>query len=201
MKKRILSIVTLCCALVFALSLAACGGSSSSSENATTKSGSDQSSTESSTSSEEQSAKDSTPTASVGNTTFFFNNQKQFFDVSYNYPNELELEEDTSHPRDLLRYRVEGYDPVAFGVVVGLVKGMTPDRWISEEKHMDMTEEEINGVTWFVGTKTKDDGSKNTMYACKVGDDTYTVSFATDYANEFDFTDFAKVFMGEMKVQ
>ncbi len=145
-----------------------------------------------------------TASVRIGDVTFEFTQEGEYFDLVYRYPKELDLEKDESHPRDLLRYHVEGYDPVAFGIVISRRKGYTPEEVILDVMKYDdpvVATEERNGIAWAVGTREYGDNSRNTIYCCAAGEYSYTVSFATDFRDTFDFTEFAEAFVQSIEVK
>lgn len=177
MKKTIAVIL----AVLMMLSLAACGGGSSGSETQSSKGAS----------------------AKAGDVTFDFNQDGQFLDLKYKYPDTMELEKDESHPRDMLRYHADGYDPAAFSVVISRREGWTPEEVVKELLSSDdavITSEEINGVTYTVGTLTTGSGTKVILYSRAAGDDAYSMSFPTDYPDDFDLAEFARVFVANTSI-
>ena len=139
--------------------------------------------------------------AHIGDVAFSLSNEQSYYDVSYRYPDEFELEirEDDDPVRHILRYRVDGYDPTAVGIVVSRASGYTPEERLAEMAFIgDVTTEEINGATWAIGTAA--DASKRNVivYACAAAEYTYTFSFSTDYPADFDFADFAAAFAREV---
>ena len=149
---------------------------------------------------EEGTSETAAATASIGDVTFSFTNEQAFYDISYMYPDEFELEikEDDGRIRHLHRYHADGYDPSAVGLVVSRAKGFGTARERLEDISWvhAITDEEINGVTWAVGT-----GDGLIIYVFAKGDYVYTFSFSSDYPADFDFADFARAFAGEVKTE
>ena len=136
--------------------------------------------------------------ANIGDVTFAFTNQGEYYDVTYRYPAEFELEvkEDSDRVRHALRYNVEGYEPPAVGLVISRSNDFsTPEERLADISWTDdIVTEEINGTSWAIGTQTDTSEDRLIIYACAVGEYIYTFSFSSDYPADFDFTDFARVF-------
>lgn len=139
----------------------------------------------------------------IGDTEFVLTNTQEYYDFSYRYPNEFELEikEDSDRIRHVLRYHVEGYDPTAVGLVISRTnRYATPEERLRDCAFLDVfTAEDINGVTWSIGSQTDTSEDSVTVYACAAGEYIYTFSFSTDYPADFDYAEFAKAFVGEVK--
>lgn len=212
--KRCLSIV-LAAALV--VSLAGCGnGTATVKEGAASGSGLAAASTGEADGSGAASAASAAPespepeaavtTARMGDTDFAFSKEEAYYDVSYRYPEEFELEvnEETGHPRHLLRYHAEGYDPEALKIVITRTEGFTPEERLKDLYFSDVTTEEIGGVQWAIGVFNRDEEDSNEQiitYSCAKDDYAYTFSFLTDYPGDFDATEFARAFAGEVTIQ
>ena len=144
-------------------------------------------------------------TASIGDVTFSFTNEQEFFDVCYKYPDEFELEinEEPDRVRHLVRYHVEGFEPTAVGLVVARNNYYaTPEERLKDVAFLDTFDsEEINGVTWAIGSKSDTSNGSVIIYACAAGGYVYTFSFSSDYPDDFDYAEFARTFAGEVTIQ
>ena len=136
--------------------------------------------------------------ANIGDVTFAFTNQGEYYDVTYMYPAEFELEvkEDSDRVRHALRYNVEGYEPPSVGLVISRSNDFSsPEERLADISWTDdIVTEEINGTSWAIGTQTDVSEDRLIIYACAVGEYIYTFSFSSDYPADFDFTDFARAF-------
>ena len=136
------------------------------------------------------------PTAAIGEAEFSFTNEQVYFDLAYLYPDgfDLEIKEEPDRVRYLHRYYKEGYEKPALGLVVSRSNVYaTPEERLTDVSFIDeVTTEEINGVSWAVGTKSD---SSVTIFACSAGEYVYTFSFSTDYPEDFDYRAFARVFI------
>ena len=143
-------------------------------------------------------------TAAMGKTTFAFTNEQEFYDLTYKYPDqfELEIKEETDRTRHLLRYHLEGYDPSAVGLVVARNKNYsTAEERLKDVAFLDeFSSEEINGISWDLGWSKDQSENRVLIYATKVGEYIYTFSFSTDYPKDFDFTELAASWIGEITV-
>ena len=139
-------------------------------------------------------------TAAIGDVTFAFVNEGEYYEFSYLYPAEFELEikEDTDRVRHALRYYQDPFDKTAVGVVIARNNSYaTPEERVESPAFIDKTwTEEINGVPWAVGAA---DDNSVIMYACAGDGYIYTFSFSTEYEGIFDFADFAKTFVSLIK--
>lgn len=141
-----------------------------------------------------------TVTASVGDVTFAFVNEGEYYEFSYLYPAEFELEikEDTDRVRHALRYYEDPFDKTAVGVVIARNNSYaTPEERVKSPAFIDKTwTEEISGVPWAVGAA---DDNSVIIYACAGDGYIYTFSFSTEYEDIFDYADFAKTFVSLIK--
>ena len=141
--------------------------------------------------------------ANIGDVTFSFTNEQEYFDVFYMYPDEFELEikEDGNRVRHILRYYVEGYEKPAVGLVISRTNEYTPEERLADIAFIDeITTEEINGVSWVIGTDTDPSTSSVIIYVRAAGEYTYTFSFSSEYPAEFDYADFARVFAEKVTI-
>ncbi|MER1994282.1 MAG: PDZ domain-containing protein [Eubacteriales bacterium] len=126
--------------------------------------------------------------------------ERTFYNLVYQYPEGMNFEaESESEKRHILRYHVDGFDPAAFGIIVSRRKGISSERWLADEIHIDISKTEINGVTWLFG-ETYSGDTKAIIYACDVGDYCYSVSFNSQHSDTFDFADFAWAFIRKIAV-
>lgn len=138
--------------------------------------------------------------ASIGDVTFAFTNQGEFHDLTYQYPDAMELDKDEENDRDLINYYAEDYDPFAFGVQVTRMQGNSIEEVLEGLLRLetDTAVEEYNGISWTVGTVEVDNDEGNitrkTVYVSIIGDYEYVLLFQSPCANIYDFADFAKVF-------
>lgn len=135
------------------------------------------------------------PTAAIGDAEFSFTNEQVYFDLAFLYPDGLdtEIKEEPDRVRYLYRYYVEGYEKPAVGLVVSRTKAYaTPEDRLTDIAFInEVTAEEINGVSWAVGIQSD---YSVIIYARAAGEYVYTFSFSTDYPEDFDFREFARVF-------
>lgn len=149
------------------------------------------------------SSKEASPSATIGGEEFVFDQQGEFYGLTYKFPDKMEREIDESHPRDILRYLNDSYQPSAFGVVISRTKGSTGEKRAGEllKDSNAVSKEEINGITWFTGTYTNSSGTTAHIYGCTKDDYAYTVSFSTDFPDDFELTGFAKVFIENVTME
>lgn len=140
--------------------------------------------------------------ARIGNDELAFINRQDYYDLSYKYPGEFELEikEDSDRTRHVLSYFSEGYEKPAVKLVISRTNEYTPETRLTDVSFIDqITAEEINGVPWRVGTQTDTSNGSVTIYVCGAGEYTYTFTFSSDYPADFDFSAFAEAFIREVK--
>lgn len=143
--------------------------------------------------------KDTSASATVGGEEFVFDQKGEFYGLAYKYPGKMELEkeDEEGHPRDIIRYRNDNYESSAFGVIVSRTKGSTGEKRAGEllKDSNAVSQEEINGITWYTGTYTNSSGATAHIYGCTKDEYAYTISVSTDYSDDFDLSGFAKVFV------
>ena len=144
-------------------------------------------------------------TAAIGDVTFSFTNEQEYYDVVYRHPDEFELEikEDTDRVRHILCYHVEGFEPCAVKLVVSWTKNYaTPEERLKDVIFIDqVVTEEINGVSWAIGTKTRPSNTSVIIYSCAAGGYVYTFSFSSDHPDAFDYAEFAQVFAKNVTIR
>lgn len=133
--------------------------------------------------------------SSIGDISLTFSRENTYYDLAYQYPEEMAFEEETGEKvRHCIRYYADGFDPSAFGIVIARRKGISADRWIADELQLDLSKTEVNGITWSVGI-SESKKSKAIIYACDAGEYDYSISFNTQHPDSFDFADFARAFI------
>ena len=141
-------------------------------------------------------------TARIGDAEFTLANEQTYFDLAYKYPAEFELEirEESDRVRHMLRWYVDGYEKPAVGLVISRTKAYsTPEERLNDIAFIDqVTAEEVNGTPWSVGVDTDSSTSSVIIWACTAGGYVYTFSFSSEYPADFDYTDFARAFAGEV---
>ena len=141
--------------------------------------------------------------AAIGEAEFNFTNEQEYFDLVYRYPDEfsLEIQEEPDRVRHVLRWLPEEYIKPAVGLVVSRTKSYaTAKERLEDISFIDqITTEEINGVTWTVGTDSSPSNTSVTIWAREAGGYVYTFSFSSDFPEDFDFGEFAAVFARGVK--
>ena len=139
------------------------------------------------------------PTAAIGETEFSFTNEQEYFDLKYLYPAEFELEikEEDGRVRYLHRYFPKDFIKPAVGLVISRTNAYaSPEERLSDIAFIDqVATEEINGVSWAIGTDSDSSNSSVMIFSRTAGGYVYAFSFSSDYPEDFDYEAFAKVFI------
>ena len=138
-------------------------------------------------------------TAAIGETEFSFTNEQEYFDLKYFYPAEFELEikEEDDRVRYLHRYFPQDFIKPAVGLVISRTNAYaSPEERLSDVAFIDkVATEEINGVSWAIGTDSDSSNSSVMIFSRAAGGYVYTFSFSSDYPEDFDYEAFARVFI------
>ncbi|MBR0512749.1 MAG: hypothetical protein IJK06_00685 [Clostridia bacterium] len=142
-------------------------------------------------------------TARIGDVEFTLDNEGTYFDFTYKYPAEfqLEIKEETDRVRHLLRwYPDEDYLKPAVGLVISRTKAYsTPEERLTDVAFIDqVTSEEINGMVWWIGVDTDDSNSSVIIWSCAAGGYVYTFSFSSEFPEDFDYAEFARTFVEQV---
>ena len=139
------------------------------------------------------------PTAAIGETEFSFTNEQEYFDLKYLYPAEFELEikEEDGRVRYLHRYFPKDFIKPAVGLVISRTNAYaSPEERLSDIAFIDqVATEEINGVSWAIGTDSDSSNSSVMIFSRTAGGYVYAFSFSSDYPEDFDYEAFTKVFI------
>ncbi|MCR5296563.1 MAG: Ig-like domain-containing protein [Clostridiales bacterium] len=134
--------------------------------------------------------------SSAGDISFTFDSERTYFDLTYQYPSRIGFQQTVDqNGRDILRYYADEYGLSSdFGIVLSRKTGISPDRWLIDELGLDITKTEINGIVWSIGV-SQTDKATIIVYACEIGEYTYSISFSTTSPKDFEFADFARAFI------
>lgn len=138
--------------------------------------------------------------SSLGEIPLPLDQQQTYYDLAYQYPDEMDFEEETEdRVRHILRYHMDGFDPSAFGIIISRRTGISSESWLADDNKTAVSKAEMNGITWFFGN-VESGNTKAVIYACDIGDYCYSLSFNSVYSDTFDFPDFAWAFIRQITV-